>query len=85
MAEGGKEEAIMPLAKTTKGLGVVAAMPQNGGKEVNIHFDQIKIEAVDAGSFIELTTRNPEAIILPFKTALVEGDTSLTSLIKETV
>ncbi|GAG01291.1 unnamed protein product, partial [marine sediment metagenome] len=45
--------------------------------------DQIKIEAVDAGSFMELTTSNPEAIITPFKMALIEGDQGLKSLLEE--
>jgi hypothetical protein len=78
-------EAIMPLAKTSKGLGVVAAIPQNGGgaKEVHVHLENVNINAVDAESFYNLTARNPEAIIEPIKMTLVAGDQDLRELLRE--
>jgi hypothetical protein len=86
MGEAGPE-AILPLTKTSKGLGVVAAMPQNdnggNGRQINLILENVNINAVDAISFQELTERNPDAILQPFKTALTEGDIALQSLLKE--
>lgn len=86
MGEAGPE-AILPLTRTSKGLGVVAAMPQNdsggNGRQINLILENVNINAVDSISFQELTERNPDAILQPFKTALTEGDTALQSLLKE--
>jgi TP901 family phage tail tape measure protein len=86
MGEAGPE-AILPLTRTSKGLGVVAAMPQNdnggNGGQVNLIIENMNINAVDALSFQELTERNPDAILQPIKIALTEGDIGLASLLKE--
>jgi len=43
----------------------------------------MNINAVDALSFMELTERNPDAILQPIKIALTEGDIGLQSLLRE--
>lgn len=85
VAEKGPE-AVLPLANIGGELGVKATTENQmgaAGREVHIHFEQIKIESVDANSFMELTTRNPEAITTPIKNAITEGDSGLRSLLQE--
>ena len=66
MGESGPE-AIMPLKRTSSGeLGI-----KTEGERGNIF--NITINAVDAKSFSELTSRNPQAIVTPFLRALRQG------------
>jgi hypothetical protein len=52
----------------------------SGNKDRQANFN-ITIQAVDAQSFAELTSRNPDAVVGPWKEAWMKGDQSLHSMI----
>lgn len=70
--EGGESEYIVPKSK------VAEVGSSEGGGSSNNNFN-ITIMAADARSFTEMTMRNPEAIIGPFRKALRSGNRGLIS------
>lgn len=77
MGEAGPE-AVMPLKRTSTGeLGVIA---EGGGgpKQININ-----IAALDAQSFVEMTRRNPQAIIGPLVQELYGGNITLRNALRK--
>jgi len=80
MGEAGPE-AVMPLTRMPSGnLGVEASQASsNDNRPIVLH-----IHAVDAKSFQDLCSRNPNAVLGPFVRELRGGNASLRSVIRST-
>lgn len=71
------------IARRDEGIFTPAQMKALGKSEGDNY--NIVINAVDAKSFADLTNRNPQAILNPFKKALRSGDRELRGAIRNTV
>ena len=75
IGEGGMNEAVVPLPD-----GKSIPVEGGGGDTYNIN-----ITALDSKSFLDMTRRNPQAIIIPIQEGINRGDSGLRNSLKRAV